>query len=388
MIKIDKKEIKMFKDITTPLYYYDLALLRQTIKTAKKEADKYGYQIHYAIKANNNKRILEVVQNEGLGADCVSGQEIELAMQEGFQPHSIFFAGVGKTDEEIQLALKNEILCFNIESIQELEVVGHWAKELGRRANIALRINPNVNANTHHYITTGLEENKFGVFSHEIKEALRLIDSTDYLNFVGLHFHVGSQITDLNVFKSLCLKVNEWNSWFFERGYDLPILNLGGGLGINYNEPEKESIPDFKSFFQIFSEFLEPRATQKIHFELGRSLVGNCGSLIAKVLYIKKGKNKNFAILDAGMTELLRPALYQAYHKIEKLTTSTIAEETYYYYDVVGPICESSDYFGKAVWLPELKRGDWVAIRSAGAYGEVMSSRYNLRKELNFYYKE
>lgn len=376
-------DIDTITHIDTPLYYYNMQVLHYVLSEAKREADKYHFQIHYAIKANNNPEILATIQEFGLGADCVSGQEIQRAIENNFTPEQIFFAGVGKTDKEIQLAIEQDILCFNVESLQELSVIQFWAEKMERTARIALRINPNIKADTHEYITTGLEENKFGISSWDIPKALDLIKNSNNLTISGLHFHIGSQIMDLKVYKELCLKVNEWNLWFSNKGYDLPILNVGGGLGIDYQNPEV--LPDFKSFFEIFAKHLQVNENQKVHFELGRSLVGNCGSLISRVLYIKEGITRNFAILDAGMTELLRPALYQAYHKVEKIgANSSNLEENY---DIVGPICESSDCFGKSVKLPKLQRGDLIAIRSAGAYGEVMSSRYNLRENLSCYYK-
>lgn len=373
----------------TPLYYYDLPLLRTTVSTAKTAADQWGYQIHYAVKANNNPRILQEISALGLGADCVSGLEIETAIAHGFDAESIVFAGVGKTEKEIRLALSQGILAFNVESLEELQVISTLAQTMNVSASVALRINPNIDANTHHYITTGLDENKFGIMMHELEDCLSLIHAKESaLTLVGLHFHVGSQITDWSVFKRLCLKVNEWNTWFTERGITVPILNVGGGVGINYQNPDEEAVVDFADFFALFHRFLEPKPGQQVHFELGRSLVANCGSLLSRVLYIKRGLNKNFAILDAGMTELLRPALYQAYHHIQCLRPSDSPSEETETYDVVGPICESSDCFGKNVILPTLVRGDLIAIRSAGAYGEVMSSRYNLRQPLQFYFEE
>lgn len=338
--------IEEIKDIETPFYYYDMRVLREILTHAKETADKRNYHIHYAIKANNNPRILSTIQEFGFGADCVSGLEIERALKYNFRAEEICFAGVGKTDAEIEYAIANNIFCFNVESIEELKVIGGLADKMNSPTRVALRINPNIDAATHRYITTGLEENKFGIASWKIDEVLEIIKSHKNLIITGLHFHIGSQITDLNVYKQLCLKVNEWNQRFLDKGYDLPILNVGGGLGINYEEPDKESVPDFEAFFRVFEENLLPRDNQEVHFELGRSLVGNCGSLISRVLYIKEGRTTDFAILDAGMTELLRPALYQAKHKIEKI--ESIASETTQVYDVVGPICESSDYFGRA----------------------------------------
>lgn len=379
--------IEQLKQVETPLYYYDLPLLRATLTAAKKAADVFGYHIHYAVKANNNPRILQEISTLGLGADCVSGLEIERAIAQGFQAKSIVFAGVGKTEKEIRFALHQGILAFNVESLEELHVIAILAEEMKTQASVALRINPNIDANTHHYITTGLDENKFGIMIHELEDCLALIESNkSAITLVGLHFHVGSQITDWSVFKQLCVKVNEWNSWFIERGIVVPILNVGGGVGINYKDPDGEAIVNFAEFFALFHRFLEPKPGQHIHFELGRSLVANCGSLISRILYVKRGVNKNFAVLDAGMTELMRPALYQAYHHIQCLTPHpSVAQEIY---EVVGPICESSDCFGKQVELPLLSRGDLMAIRSAGAYGEVMASRYNLRQPLQFYFQE
>jgi len=360
----------------TPFYWYDMDLLKRTLNAILAASGPYGYHVHYALKANSNPEILNLIREAGLGPDCVSGNEVARALECGFQAENIAFAGVGKSDAEIELGLFQDIFCFNCESIQELQVINELAARHGKTAGIALRINPNVDAYTHKYITTGLEENKFGINPYEFDKVLSVLEGLSNLSLIGLHFHIGSQITDLTPFKNLCLRVNEINQWFLQKGYDLPHINVGGGLGINYKEPDQEAIVDFQAYFKVFNDFLELRPGQDLHFELGRAVVAQCGSLISKVLYIKEGINTNFLILDAGMTELIRPALYQAYHKIENLSAHTPAN---YKYDVVGPICESSDCFGKAVSLPETKRGDLIAIRSAGAYGEVMSSRYNLR---------
>lgn len=380
-----QKHINLFKELETPFYYYDTALLKETIDAIKKAAPKQ-YQIHYALKANANETLLNIIKEAGFGADCVSGNEIKRAVESGIETNKIVFAGVGKSDKEINYALDHTIFCFNVESIHELQVMNELAKNKNKTASIALRINPNVDAYTHKYITTGLEENKFGINPYQFDAVLDEIKKCTHIQLIGLHFHIGSQIQDLNPFKNLCLRVNEINKWFISKGYLLPHLNLGGGLGINYKEPDKEAIVDFKAYFDVFQNFLEVLPQQKIHFELGRCIVAQCGSLISRVLYIKNGINTNFAILDAGMTELIRPALYQAYHKIENITANNSLVEKeknqILKYDIVGPICESSDCFGKAVDLPQTKRGDLIAIRSAGAYGEVMSSRYNLREQI------
>lgn len=373
-----KDLIEKFSAIKTPFYYYDLELLKQTLQAAKTEADKYNYHLHYALKANCDAQVLSTIREHGYGADCVSGNEVKCALDNGFANTQVVFAGVGKTDDEINLALDNDIFCFNCESIPELEVINELAAAKNKIANIALRLNPNVDAYTHKYITTGLEENKFGINAHELDDIIDLIKKLPNLKLIGLHFHIGSQITDFNPFKKLCTKVNEFIHLFEQKGIQFEHINVGGGLGINYKEPDAQAIPDFKTYFAIFNDLLELRKGQQLHFELGRALVANCGSLISRVIYVKKGINTNFAILDAGMTELIRPALYQAYHKIENLSSDD--KRNVQRYDVVGPVCESSDCFGKAVYLPETKRGHLIAIRSAGAYGEVMASNYNLRE--------
>jgi len=364
-----------------------MGLLARTLDVCKKEQDRYGFEVHYALKANSRKELLELIRDRGFGADCVSGNEVQRAIDTGFASNKIAFAGVGKSDAEILTALRYDIFCFNVESIPELQVISELAAAQNKTARIALRLNPNVNAHTHHYITTGLEENKFGINAWELPEVLEVLKALPNVELIGLHFHIGSQITDLEVFKNLCTRVNEFQNWFSGRGYDLPHVNVGGGLGVHYQQPDAHSIPDFAAYFRLFDQYLERRAGQQVHFELGRALVAHCGSLISRVLYIKKGIKTNFLILDAGMTELMRPALYQAYHKIEKMFLKDSERNIQsghptILYDVVGPICESSDCFGKAVSLPEMQRGDLVRIRSTGAYGEVMSSNYNLR-ELN-----
>ena len=368
--------INNFKKHSTPFYYYDLNLLQNTLEQIKTASSKFNYHVHYALKANSNDELLKLIKSNGLGADCVSGNEVKKAIELGFAADHIAFAGVGKTDEEIRLGLSHDIFSFNCESLPELAVINELAVEQGKTANVALRINPNVNANTHKYITTGLEENKFGINFWELPTVIESLKRHKHIKLVGLHFHIGSQITDLDVFKNLCSRVNEIQEWFFSHKIFVDHINVGGGLGVNYYEPDQELIPDFEKFFSLFNKFLSLRPKQTLHFELGRAVVAQCGSLISKVLYVKKGVKTNFVILDAGMTELIRPALYQSYHKIENLSSKAKATEKY---DVVGPICESSDCFGKALDLPETKRGDLVVIRTTGAYGEVMASQYNLR---------
>ena len=381
---LSKDTISRFENLETPFYYYDLALLDQTLETCRSSAEKFGFHVHYALKANFNEQILQAVRKIGFGADCVSGNEVKKAIEIGFDPGKVVFAGVGKSDKEIIEALNNNIYCFNIESVQELGIINRLAADRGKTAKVAIRINPNVDAHTHQYITTGLEENKFGVNQWELNSCIEQLNACPNLKLIGIHFHIGSQITNLEVFKSLCVKVNELNSWFEDHGFQLQILNVGGGFGVDYHTPDENSINDFLSYFAIFNQFLERRNHQEVHFELGRALVAQCGSLISRILYVKNGLKKNFLILDAGMTELMRPALYQAFHKIENI--SSLANNIHVKYDVVGPICESTDCFGKEVELPESFRGDLIAIRTAGAYGEVMSSGYNLRERVKSVY--
>lgn len=383
----DASLVSSFSDKETPFYYYDLGLLQQTLGEAHRVSSAYGFHVHYALKANFNPRVLDAVQRTGFGADCVSGNEVRAAVEAGFAAEKIVFAGVGKADKEITYALEQDIFAFNVESIEELFVIDGLAASLGKTANVALRINPNVDAHTHQYITTGLDENKFGIAHWQLNDTIEALQQCPNIQLVGIHFHIGSQIVDLNVFKSLCVKVNELNAWFDERGYRLRVLNVGGGLGVDYHEPDANSIPDFEGYFGIFDKFLERKPRQEVHFELGRALVSQCGSLVSRVLYVKNGLKKNFLILDAGMTELMRPALYQAYHKIQRLGDAS-PDESLVNYDVVGPICESSDCFGKEVMLPPSRRGDLVAIRTAGAYGEVMASRYNIRDEIRHVYSD
>lgn len=381
-----EQHLRYFKTQKTPFYYYDMQLLDVTLQQLKASAPSH-YHVHYALKANADHNILQRIKSYGIGADCVSGNEVKRALEVGYASKDIVFAGVGKSDEEIELGLQQNIFCFNVESSHELIVINQLAQRYQKKAPVALRINPNVDAHTHKYITTGLEENKFGINPYELEGILSLLKTLDHVQLIGMHVHIGSQISSLVPYKNLCLRVNEINRFFIQNGYPLQHLNLGGGLGINYQEPDTEPVVDFEAYFQVFQKFLEPLPQQTIHFELGRSLVAQCGSLISKVLYIKNGINTNFAILDAGMTELIRPALYQAYHRIEALGEKERGSNMLKY-DVVGPICESSDCFGKAVVLPELERGSLLAIRSAGAYGEVMSSRYNLRDETRRIYSD
>ena len=367
--------IEKFEDLQTPFYYYDMDVLKRTLETIINEANKYNYYIHYAIKANANPRILSTISKAGLGADCVSGGEIQAALNAGFPAEKIVFAGVGKADWEINLGLDKNISCFNVESIPELDVVNKLAASKGKIANIAIRINPEVDAHTHQHITTGTKEDKFGINMSQIDKVIEKIDLLSSVKLTGVHFHIGSQITEMEPFAALFVKAVELERYLSQRRIFLESINFGGGLGIDYKHPNSNPIPDFKAWFEIFHKHFPARPGQQIHFEPGRSVVGQCGSLISRVLYVKEGAFKRFVILDAGFSDLIRPALYDAYHKIENLSS----DEAQDIYDVVGPICESSDIFAKAVKLNKAHRGDYVALRSAGAYGEIMAMQYNCR---------
>jgi diaminopimelate decarboxylase len=376
--------LEKLKNIATPFYYYDIELLSKTLKIVKEETSKYGFSQHYAIKANANLHILKQIAAAGFGADCVSGNEIKAAANAGFPTSKIVFAGVGKTDKEINLALDYNIFCFNVESLPELEVINSLAEKKGKTASVALRINPNVDAHTHEYITTGLNENKFGFSLSSLEHVIYAVKSMSHIQLIGIHFHIGSQITEVETFLPLCEKVNELQEVFESKGVTLQHINVGGGLGIDYEDPNKNPISDFKSYFELFHTHLKLRKGQQLHFELGRAIVAQCGSLISRVVYVKEGDTKKFVILDAGMTDLIRPALYQAYHKVENISSDLPAEK----YDIVGPICESSDTFVKDYEINKTTRGDLIALRSAGAYGEIMASQYNCRDIPKAYFSD
>ena len=368
--------VEKFANMQTPFYYYDTKVLRETLDTIKKEIGKYeNYSLHYAVKANANGKVLSIINQFGFGADCVSGGEIKAALNAGFPADKIVYAGVGKSDWEINLGLETGIFCFNVESIPELEIINELAEKQGKVARVAFRINPNVGAHTHANITTGLAENKFGIAMEDMEKVIEIAKGMKNIQWIGLHFHIGSQILDMSDFVALCNRINELQTRLEHNGITVEHINVGGGLGIDYENPNKAPIPTFAEYFECYHKHLNLRSNQHLHFELGRAVVGQCGSLITKTLYVKQGSVKQFCIVDAGMTDLIRPALYQAYHKIENISSDEPNET----YDVVGPICESSDVFAKAIDINKAHRGDLIALRSAGAYGEIMASGYNCR---------
>lgn len=371
MFPLDK-----FQGIKTPFYYYDTQLLDRTLQTIRQTMYP-NYHMHYAVKACANPQVLAHIQQAGFGADCVSGGEIQACLDAGFDPAKIVYAGVGKSDWEIELGLQAGIFCFNVESIPELEIINQLAEKHDQVANVAFRINPNVGAHTHANITTGLAENKFGIDMQDMETVINLAQSMNNVRFIGLHFHIGSQILEMDDFIALCNRINELQDRLEKAGIgEIPNINVGGGLGIDYQNPDANPIPEFGKFFDAYHQNLKLRPGQQLHFELGRAVVGQCGSLITRVLYVKSNAIKNFLIVDAGMTDLIRPALYDAYHQVQNIS----ATEGSIKYDVVGPICESSDVFVKDYEMPVSKRGDLIALRSAGAYGEIMASRYNCRQ--------
>lgn len=376
--------IDKLKALPTPFYYYDVKLLQDTLDLVKTEAGKYNYHVHYAVKANANPRILSIIAENGLGADCVSGGEVQAALDAGFPADKVVFAGVGKADWEINLGLDNDIFCFNVESAVELDILNELAAAKNKIASVALRINPEVDAHTHAKITTGMKENKFGINLSQLGQVLDNLSALKNVKLIGIHCHIGSQITDMSSFRNLVIRVNEIQEELEARGIHIENLNFGGGLGIDYYHPNHLPIPAFDNYFAVFNKLLKVRPGQQVHFEPGRSVVAQCGTLISQVLYVKIGETKKFAILDAGFTELIRPAMYDAYHRIENISSDEAVE----LYDVVGPICESSDVFGKDVELNKAHRGDLIALRSAGAYGEVMASQYNCRRLPKAYYSD
>ena len=378
---LDINTIEKLDKIATPFYYYDMDLLHKTVDHAAEMAQKYDIKIHYAVKANVERRVLEYISGKGFGADCVSGNEVLHAHDCGFPAGKIVYAGVGKSDKEIYHALKLGIEAFNCESLQEIYVINEMAHVHGIKANVSVRINPDIDAHTHKYVTTGLYENKFGISQHEFDKLIDILKKSEHINFIGLHFHIGSQITRVEeVFGLECQRVNGIVEYFERKGLKVNNINLGGGLGVDYDDPDENAVPDFETWFRTISENIARREDQVVHVEPGRSLVAQCATLISRVLFVKSGETKNFLIMDAGMNDLIRPALYGAYHKIENLSAS---QRTFYpthqAYDIVGPVCESSDVWGAGRLLPLSVRGDLMAIRSTGAYGQVMASRYNMK---------
>lgn len=353
----------------TPLYVYDFDLIKKRFLLIKEAFSGRGSLVLYALKANSNLSLLKMLASLGAGADCVSANEIRRAREAGIEKYRIVFSGVGKRDEEIEYALKEDILFINVESEGELKRVELIAKELNKVARVSFRINPNIDPKTHPYISTGLHENKFGVEIEEAKKLYLLAKESSLLNPVALHFHIGSQLIELEPILEATKVASDFLTWLDANKIDIKILDVGGGLGIRYDK-ESEILP--YDYAQGILSMLNKEVT--IACEPGRFIVGNSGQFLTKVLYEKRNDKKRFVVVDGAMNDLLRPSLYNAFHnvKVFKEGESSLC-------DVVGPICESGDFLAKNINLPELEHGDLLVIESAGAYGMSMSSNYNSR---------
>lgn len=372
---LSRKIAQSLLPLETPFYLYDMGLLRLTLESAVAMAARYGFVLHYAVKANYDPRVLKMIREFGLGADCASGGEVRCAIEAGFDPSKIVYAGVGKKDSEIRYAIEQGIFAINCESLEEISVVDRIASEFGRKVRIALRVNPDIDPKTNHCIDTGQADSKFGISYEEILANAPLIQSYKNVEVRGMHLHIGSQIRELHVFEYLCNKVNVIVENLVGLGFTLDFVDVGGGLGINYDVPENEPVPNFASVFAIINSHLNVGG-REVHFEFGRAIVGQCGELITRVLYNKTtATGRKLVIVDSSMTELIRPALYGSYHNIENITSDAQKSERY---TIVGTACESTDKFDENVTLPETHRGDLLTIKSAGAYGQSMSSTYNL----------
>ena len=362
----------------TPLYIYSKRAITEAYQAYDRAcvdaAGKRRARIHFAMKANSNLAILDCLKRLGAGFDLVSGGELARALAIGAEPASCVFAGVGKSAAEISAALQAGVQCINVESIAELQQINRIATELKYRAPISLRVNPDVDAQTHPYISTGLKDNKFGIAYHEVLKTYREAALLSQIDVIGIDCHIGSQITSTAPYLDAVDKVLDLVVQLKKEGIVIHHLDLGGGLGISYGA---ETPPDITEFTNMLLDHLAKRgfAHLNVILEPGRSLVGNAGILLTRVEYLKPGAEKNFCIVDAAMTELMRPALYEAYHAIVPIQAKALPQQTY---DVVGPVCESGDWLGRDRALA-IAEGDYLAILSAGAYGFVMSSNYNTR---------
>ena len=369
----------------TPLQVFDVGRIRQAIRAFKRVFEEEGvdYEVSYASKAFSCLAIYQVINEEGGHTDVVSGGELWTAMKAGFPVDKVSFHGNNKTDAEIKMALYNRVGRIVVDNMEELDRISRFADELDYTANIQLRIKPGIDAHTHHFIMTGQIDSKFG-FALETGEAMAAVKkaiATPSVQLLGLDCHIGSQILDVeDVYATECSRVKNIVSYFEGKGLRIAQVDLGGGLGVDYMDPDSSPIPDFETWFRTVSSKIIRRRSQSLHLEPGRSIVAQCGTLVSRVLFVKVGETKNFLVLDAGMNDMIRPALYGAYHRIENLSSKLRPNlPQSQVYDVVGPVCESSDVWGMGRLLPLSVRGDLIAICSAGAYGQSMSNRYNLR---------
>ncbi|MFM8552529.1 MAG: diaminopimelate decarboxylase [Nitrospiraceae bacterium] len=363
---------RIAKELGTPCYIYSHASLTRNFRAFDSAFQGLPHIIAFAMKANSNIGLLRLMAKEGSGADIVSGGELYRALKAGVPPSKIVFAGVGKNPEEIRAALKADVLMFNVESSAELRAIDAVAGELGVKARVALRINPDVDPKTHPYISTGLKKSKFGIGADRALEEYQLASSLAHIEVVGVHKHIGSQLTDLTPFVDALKKILALVEQLKARGTHLRYINIGGGLGITYDD---EVPPKPQQLAEAVSPLLRDLKCMLI-MEPGRSIVGNAGVLLTKVLYNKDGESKRFVIVDAAMNDLIRPSLYGAYHEIRHVRETQAKPATV---DIVGPVCESGDFLAKDRTMPEAKPGDLLAVMSAGASGFVMSSNYNSR---------
>ncbi len=360
------------EDIGTPVFVYSKKAIEDKINEYKNAFKSYPTLICYACKANSNLSILKIFNENGFGLDTVSGGEIFKGKLAGFPSDRIVYAGVGKTDEELEFAINEEILSFNVESKEELDVINEIASKLGKKANISIRVNPDVDPKTHPYISTGLKKSKFGIDIEEALDIYKYVKSLKNLNIVGVHCHIGSQIMDISPFKEAVEKVINLINKLKNEGIELQYIDIGGGIGIRYRPDDNP--PKIEELANLILPIIKDTKL-KLILEPGRSLIGEAGVLISKVLFTKDKGDKHFIIVDTGMNDLARPSIYNAYHHIYPLKLKNEKIKA----DIVGPICETGDFLALDRYIDNLKRGDYLAIMSAGAYGSSMSSNYNDR---------
>ncbi|MBQ4492819.1 MAG: diaminopimelate decarboxylase [Deltaproteobacteria bacterium] len=360
--------------VGTPFYLYSHATLARHIRHFQKAFAEVPHLVCFSAKANSNLAVMKVFINAGAGIDIVSGGELFRALRAGCDPGKIVYSGVGKTESEIRAALQNGIMMFNVESAAELEKINEVAGALGVKAPIALRVNPDVDPQTHPYISTGMKKAKFGINIAQALEEYQRAQSLPHIQVVGVDCHIGSQLTSLSPFVDAIAKIRTLVSTLKAEGADLRYLDLGGGLGITYNN---EMPPDLEDYAAAIQKATSDLAVTLV-FEPGRVLVGNAGILVCRTLYVKKGEIKTFVITDAGMNDLIRPSLYGSYHGLMAVDRS-VDERGTMVADVVGPICESGDFLAQDREIPAFETGDLIAVTSAGAYGFTMSSNYNSR---------
>ncbi len=371
----------------TPLYLYSAAELKDNLNTVNDIGRPYTFLPCYALKANYNPHLLEIIQKHNFGADVVSGGELIFALKAGFKAQQIVFAGVGKTEEELELAVKKGIASINVESESEINLLSRVARRLKKRTAVAIRVNPDIDASTHEYISTGKKVNKFGV---EPEKALRLykkLKKDEWLMPEGIHVHIGSQITDKTPFERTAHIIESFVKQLEKEEISISNIDLGGGIGINYEDDFSDPHKPSTYIRHILPAYLQAfgQTDKRFTVELGRSVIGSAGILITRVLYRKESADKTFIIVDAAMNNLIRPSLYQAYHHIVPLIKKDAPTEVV---DVVGPVCETGDFLAKDRQLPRLEEGDLIAVVGAGAYGQSLSSNYNLRPRIGEYLVE